>query len=191
MLVGEVAVLRPRVAALRRRIATAAAVEKNRKQRAGKRRATAASVAGDGDGVGDAGVSVAQGGGECAPGCAPGGYQLEVLGHIRSCFKQKFGIPRQPGLAPLATAELVLHKPWSTPDAVRGLEGWSHLWVTFIFHAVQLGKQFKATVSGAQTEGGRGGHHTLFCWHYCLPALHCTALPAPFPATHDTMAPHY
>jgi hypothetical protein len=39
-----------------------------------------------------------------------GEYNLQVLGEIHSCFKQKFGIPRQPGLAPLATAELELKK---------------------------------------------------------------------------------
>ena len=53
---------------------------------------------------------------------------------IRSCFKQKFGIPRQPGLAPAAFAELELLPPFNHPDAVRGLEEWSHVWVTFVFH---------------------------------------------------------
>jgi tRNA-Thr(GGU) m(6)t(6)A37 methyltransferase TsaA len=49
-------------------------------------------------------------------------------------FRQKFGIPRQPGLAPVV-AEVVLHPPHDHPDTVRGLEAFSHLWLIFLFHA--------------------------------------------------------
>ena len=51
-----------------------------------------------------------------------------------SCFTQKFGIPRQPGLASAATGRLVLLPPYNNPEAVAGLEGVSHLWIEFIFH---------------------------------------------------------
>lgn len=74
------------------------------------------------------------------------GYRCDVIGVVRSCFKQRFGIPRQPGLVPLAIAELELHPPWNHPDAVRGLDAWSHVWVTFVFHETKLPKTFKATV---------------------------------------------
>ena len=60
--------------------------------------------------------------------------QLDPIGIIHSCFKEKFGIPRQPGLAPEATATLELLPPWDREEAVRGLEAFSHVWILFLFH---------------------------------------------------------
>jgi tRNA-Thr(GGU) m(6)t(6)A37 methyltransferase TsaA len=65
----------------------------------------------------------------------PSHYSLPVIGIIHSCFKEKFGIPRQPGLAPSAKAQLELLKPFNDPAIVEGLEAVSHLWVQFVFHA--------------------------------------------------------
>ncbi len=62
-------------------------------------------------------------------------YSFPVIGIIHSCFKEKFGIPRQPGLAPLAKAQLELLSPYNDPAAVEGLEKVSHLWIQFVFHA--------------------------------------------------------
>ncbi len=59
---------------------------------------------------------------------------LDIIGTIESCYPDKFGIPRQPGLAPSATAVLRLSAPFDHPDCVRGLEQFSHLWISFIFH---------------------------------------------------------
>jgi len=56
------------------------------------------------------------------------------IGTINSCYGEKFGIPRQPGLVKSATATLDLLPPFNTPDALRGLEAFSHLWVIFVFH---------------------------------------------------------
>lgn len=63
---------------------------------------------------------------------------LEPVGHLRTCFPEKFGIPRQSGLAPLARGVLRFsdHQPaeiWR--QALKGLEDISHVWVTFVFHA--------------------------------------------------------
>jgi tRNA-Thr(GGU) m(6)t(6)A37 methyltransferase TsaA len=60
-------------------------------------------------------------------------FSFSPIGTISSCFKEKFGIPRQPGLVPAATAKLVLDKQFSE-DCVRSLEGFSHIWVSFVFH---------------------------------------------------------
>lgn len=60
---------------------------------------------------------------------------LEAIGVIHSCFKEKFGIPRQPGLVDAAEATLELLPPYNRAEAVRGLEGFSHLWLIFGFHA--------------------------------------------------------
>lgn len=60
-------------------------------------------------------------------------YSLTPVGHIQSPFKEKFAIPRQPGLAPSAIASIVLENDANNPDTVRGIEQFSHLWVLFLF----------------------------------------------------------
>lgn len=64
----------------------------------------------------------------------PDAFDLTPVGVIESDFPDKFGIPRQPGLAGAARASLVLLPPFDDPLAVRGLEAFSHLWLTFVFH---------------------------------------------------------
>ncbi|WP_458525575.1 tRNA (N6-threonylcarbamoyladenosine(37)-N6)-methyltransferase TrmO [Onishia taeanensis] len=61
-------------------------------------------------------------------------FALTPIGRIESDYPDKFGIPRQPGLAPAARARLVLLPPYDDPLTVRGLEAFSHLWLTFVFH---------------------------------------------------------
>ncbi len=61
-------------------------------------------------------------------------YPFQTIGIIRSCFKEKFGTPRQPGLATEARATLELRPPYDRPESLTGLEGFSHLWVVFVFH---------------------------------------------------------
>jgi len=59
---------------------------------------------------------------------------LEAIATLRSPFKQKFGIPRQPRLAPAATAIVELAPGYDHPDMVRDLAQFSHLWLIFSFH---------------------------------------------------------
>lgn len=61
-------------------------------------------------------------------------YSFNQIGIIHSCFKEKFTIPRQPGLVKKATATLELLAPYNRIEAVRGLEEFSHIWVVFFFH---------------------------------------------------------
>ncbi len=60
---------------------------------------------------------------------------IEPIGFVTSCYKEKFGIPRQPGLVPLGTATLTLINEYNHPDMVRGLNSFSHVWLLFGFHA--------------------------------------------------------
>ncbi|OLO06514.1 tRNA (N6-threonylcarbamoyladenosine(37)-N6)-methyltransferase TrmO [Salinicola sp. MH3R3-1] len=60
-------------------------------------------------------------------------FTLEAIGHVASDYPDKFGIPRQPGLAPSARAILYLAAPFDDPLAVEGLEAVTHLWLTFVF----------------------------------------------------------
>ena len=59
---------------------------------------------------------------------------LTPIAYTRSCFRDKFGVPRQPGLTRHAWADLVIEPPFDREDAFRGLESASHLWLTFQFH---------------------------------------------------------
>ncbi|MEQ4924988.1 tRNA (N6-threonylcarbamoyladenosine(37)-N6)-methyltransferase TrmO [Proteus hauseri] len=60
--------------------------------------------------------------------------QITPIGHIVSPYKEKFAVPRQPGLIQDGGGQLIFHSPYNHPDAVRGLEQFSHLWLLFIFH---------------------------------------------------------
>lgn len=59
---------------------------------------------------------------------------LTPIAHIRSPWKQKFGIPRQPNLVPEAEGELVFEAAFGDPNSLRGIEQFSHLWLLFLFH---------------------------------------------------------
>lgn len=60
--------------------------------------------------------------------------KLNVIGHVHTCYGEKFGVPRQPGIVADAWGELVFEPEFRAADAVRGLEGFSHVWVIFVFH---------------------------------------------------------
>ena len=62
------------------------------------------------------------------------GYTVTPIGYVRSCFKEKFAIPRQPLLAPAAQGCIELLPPYDQADAIAGLEEISHIWVIFLFH---------------------------------------------------------
>ena len=60
--------------------------------------------------------------------------QLEPIGTITTPYKEKFAVPRQPGLVSAAKAQLRLLPPFDEADALRGLEQFSHVWLIFAFH---------------------------------------------------------
>lgn len=61
--------------------------------------------------------------------------EFEVIAHIRSDFKEKFGIPRQSGLVPDTVGRIVFEEAYRSMDALRGIEGFSHLWLIWVFSA--------------------------------------------------------
>jgi tRNA-Thr(GGU) m(6)t(6)A37 methyltransferase TsaA len=61
-------------------------------------------------------------------------YDLSPIGTLQTCFKEKFGIPRQPGLVTGAEGVIKLGPDPLYRQAVRELERFSHLWVIFVFH---------------------------------------------------------
>jgi tRNA-Thr(GGU) m(6)t(6)A37 methyltransferase TsaA len=59
---------------------------------------------------------------------------MEPIGYIESCFKDKFGTPRQPGLVKKAWARLKIRADLQPSESLQGLEGFSHVWLIWIFH---------------------------------------------------------
>ncbi|ELI6453288.1 tRNA (N6-threonylcarbamoyladenosine(37)-N6)-methyltransferase TrmO [Yersinia ruckeri] len=66
-------------------------------------------------------------------------FTFEQIGVIRSPYKEKFAVPRQPGLIEDGGGELQLLAPYNQPEAVRGLTDFSHLWIMFVFHQTMDG----------------------------------------------------
>ncbi len=81
-------------------------------------------------------------------------FTFEAIGFIHSPFKQKFGIPRQSGLVPEIKASLELVAPYNNPDAVAELDGYSHIWLQFVFHQAQR-EQWQPRVRPPRLGGNR------------------------------------
>ena len=58
---------------------------------------------------------------------------MKIIARIRSDFKEKFGIPRQSGIADELTAKIVFEPEYRVSEALRGLDGYSHLWLIWQF----------------------------------------------------------
>lgn len=58
---------------------------------------------------------------------------MKVIARIRSPFPEKFGVPRQSGLVDSLQAQIVFEEEYRSVDAVRGLEGFSHIWLIWQF----------------------------------------------------------
>ena len=79
---------------------------------------------------------------------------VEFIGRIRTCYGEKFGVPRQSGLVDEAWGELVFEPKFRNPDALRGLDGFSHVWLVFVFHQV-VQNEWKATVRPPRLGGNK------------------------------------
>lgn len=58
---------------------------------------------------------------------------MKIIADIKSDFSSKFGIPRQSGLVNELQSTIIFRPEYRNPDAIRGLEGFSHLWVIWQF----------------------------------------------------------
>ncbi|EKQ5900822.1 tRNA (N6-threonylcarbamoyladenosine(37)-N6)-methyltransferase TrmO [Vibrio parahaemolyticus] len=72
-------------------------------------------------------------------------YSIEPIGIIETPYKEKFAVPRQPRLVPAAKARVKLLGEANSPEAVRGLEQFSHVWLLFLFDQ-NLAAGWKPTV---------------------------------------------
>ena len=62
---------------------------------------------------------------------------MKIIARIRSDFDEKFGIPRQSGLADGLESTVVFEPEYRSPEALRGLEGYSHIWLLWQFSQAQ------------------------------------------------------
>lgn len=58
--------------------------------------------------------------------------ELKIIAHIENSFTEKFGVPRQSGLADVVS-RIVFEPEYRVPDAFRGIDGYSHLWLLWLF----------------------------------------------------------
>lgn len=79
---------------------------------------------------------------------------LDPIAIVRSCFGSKFAVPRQPGLSPSAWGRMVFHPEYRSAEAVRGIEGFSHVWLIFGFHET-LDQGWKPTVRPPRLGGNQ------------------------------------
>lgn len=71
--------------------------------------------------------------------------EIEKIGHIRTLFKTKFGLPRQSGISDNIKAQIIFEPKYRSKEALRGLESFSHVWVIWGFSENE-GKEFSPTV---------------------------------------------
>lgn len=71
--------------------------------------------------------------------------QMEPIGVVETCYDEKFGVPRQPGLVAQAWGRVIFHEAYRGEAFLRGIEGFSHLWLIFQFHQA-LAKKGRGTV---------------------------------------------
>ncbi len=64
--------------------------------------------------------------------------ELHCIAHIRSDFTTKFGIPRQSGLVQALRSTIVFEPEYRNPDALRGIQDYSHLWLIWEFSQASL-----------------------------------------------------
>lgn len=80
---------------------------------------------------------------------------IKTIAKIYTDFPDKFGIPRQSGLADQLKARIVFEKEYRNPDAVRGLEDFSHIWLLWHFSQVPSEKPWSATVRPPRLGGNQ------------------------------------
>lgn len=81
--------------------------------------------------------------------------EIFPIAHIRTDFPEKFGIPRQSGLAAELQARIVFEPRYRNADALRGLEDFSHIWLVWEFSANRHQAQWQPTVRPPRLGGNR------------------------------------
>ena len=72
--------------------------------------------------------------------------EIKPIAFIKTEFPEKFGIPRQSGLAKDRRGRIIFEPQFRNPDALRGLEGFSHIWLIWEFSANRTTREWQPTV---------------------------------------------
>ena len=82
------------------------------------------------------------------------GLICDAIAHIENDYTEKFGIPRQSGLVNEVVSRIVFEEPYRNPDALRGLDEFSHLWLIWVFsEARNTRSKFKGAHDGRLSAG--------------------------------------
>ncbi len=79
---------------------------------------------------------------------------LQVIARVRSEFPDKFGIPRQSGLVNELQSQIVFEPGYRNTNCIRGLDGFSHIWLIWGFHRIPAGA-WSPTVRPPRLGGNR------------------------------------
>jgi tRNA-Thr(GGU) m(6)t(6)A37 methyltransferase TsaA len=82
----------------------------------------------------------------------PEAFSFTPIGYLKSCYPDKFGVPRQSGLVKKTFSELPLRADLQPELALQGLEGFSHVWLQFVFH-LNKSARYHAKVHPPRLEG--------------------------------------
>ena len=80
---------------------------------------------------------------------------IQPIAYIHTEFSEKFGIPRQSGLAGRLRGKIVFEKQFRDPEALRGVEGFTHLWLIWEFSANRGGREWQPTVRPPRLGGNQ------------------------------------
>ena len=83
-------------------------------------------------------------------------FSMKAIGFVESCYLDRFGTPRQPGLVKSSWGKIHLQKEWHPQQSLEGLSGFSHLWVIFVFHQ-NTNSRFHAKVHPPRLGGANMG----------------------------------
>lgn len=81
--------------------------------------------------------------------------EITPIAYIHTEFSEKFGIPRQSGLASSLRGKIVFEKEYRNPEAFRGLEGFTHIWLIWEFSANRGIRQWQPTVRPPRLGGNQ------------------------------------
>lgn len=82
-------------------------------------------------------------------------YTIEPIAYIHNNYKNKFGIPRQSNLARTTVSEIVFTEKYKDDNFFRGLSGYSHIWLLWIFSKANENVSHSATVRPPRLGGNK------------------------------------
>ena len=82
-------------------------------------------------------------------------FSISPIAYIHNGFKDKFGIPRQSGLANECVSTIIFEEKYRDENALRGLDGYSHLWLLWVFDDKNTDADWSATVRPPRLGGNK------------------------------------